>query len=373
MPDVGGARVVPAADGKQEKSNMYRSLFSQDSLEEEQAGEGLADRMQDEEDRLDYISRLRPFRGNADACSTWLDQDDSGNFDPDAGHDAASKQRTRQIGNASTVLNHSDKLTRQRETWKEILKHCRADHHKTCYGVVKLKVRTPAANPNLQIADHWPKEACLSRVVQEGHQYNSHDISLSNTITADRRFGVKTNDTAKEKPSLIGHPSWHGCWACFELGERCSIESGDPDRSYPCKYCKTTKDDCELVRPPQRKRTCFACKRKKGNRCSYVNDSTAEGPCQSCQQDGLPCFAPPAKDGLHRRIVLDELCGPDGKPKTSGKEQSDANSNSKQKKKATGSRGRTCDECREKGQECGMFSYDETGKLRCYGCGTIGL
>lgn len=91
----------------------------------------------------------------------------------------------------------------------------------------------------------------------------------------------------------LGHPAARGCRSCWEFSRECSL-LGKP-YVYPCQVCKVKRVDCELVIAPKWKRPCENCKSAKKS-CSYNHgDTDHSGPCKQCHTNGIDCVAGPTR------------------------------------------------------------------------------
>lgn len=106
----------------------------------------------------------------------------------------------------------------------------------------------------------------------------------------------------------LGHPAARGCKACVALGARCPLLA--EGAKYPCDVCIEDDIDCELVTEPAKKRRCELCLKKRIP-CSYVQkDSDHSLPCQHCSHNGLKCIAGPASGRTRTGPSLDQVFVP---------------------------------------------------------------
>ncbi|RJE20467.1 finger domain protein [Aspergillus sclerotialis] len=100
--------------------------------------------------------------------------------------------------------------------------------------------------------------------------------------------------TARSILSLdLGDPAARGCRSCWKFNHDCSLL--DRPLVYPCQVCKEDRVDCVLITPPLWKRPCENCKTRK-KPCSYSYADTDHSlPCNRCQVLGICCLAGPAK------------------------------------------------------------------------------
>ena len=127
-----------------------------------------------------------------------------------------------------------------------------------------------------------------------------------------RRCGLSDPANRAEDDDLhleditLGHPAYRGCKGCFEWGFRCPLL--DEGSRYPCAECAADYTECELIVDPAVKRTCEAC-RSRRQQCSYREkggDHTK--PCQQCATASRKCVAGPASGRTRTGPSLDQGC-----------------------------------------------------------------
>ena len=102
----------------------------------------------------------------------------------------------------------------------------------------------------------------------------------------------------------LGYPAYRGCKGCFEWGFHCPLL--DEGSRYPCAECAVDNADCELIVEPAVKRTCEGC-RSRRQQCSYREkggDHTK--PCQQCTNTSRKCVAGPASGRTRTGPSLDQ-------------------------------------------------------------------
>lgn len=135
-----------------------------------------------------------------------------------------------------------------------------------------------------------------------------HDSISDGTQTTDSRNskGIKPiiPDPAGLKIDLFGHPEARGCVQCRELQHPCTLV--DDNGTWPCFAClESGEDQCELIITPKHKLNCKECRRKK-LQCSYYDDgSDTSRPCLQCDEAGTVCIAGPAPKS-RKRISYDK-------------------------------------------------------------------
>ncbi|KAI9820749.1 MAG: hypothetical protein M1827_005119 [Pycnora praestabilis] len=121
--------------------------------------------------------------------------------------------------------------------------------------------------------------------------------------SGSRRFlrpSIKASGAAADNEKSIneltlGHPEARGCRACLELRQSCPLL--EEDSNYPCYFCVEDDCDCELIVPPVKRATCEGCRRRRIS-CSYNNGGDHSFPCERCQTLGQNCVAGPETGSL---------------------------------------------------------------------------
>ncbi|KAF2154325.1 hypothetical protein K461DRAFT_126877 [Myriangium duriaei CBS 260.36] len=309
-------------------------------------------------DQVDYISKLRHLNPtNISGESPWIDDDRSGNYNPEQPRLLRSNRifKDENVEERRHASQRRSKLEQKRSAEFEL---CCSSEHKYCKGVVMLKLPTVKwSQLRGEITSYWPQNACLERGNRLCHIFD--DVSNRNIITENLR-SQRGSATGQPRPfknpeaDPTGKPAFHGCWACFKDGiERCSIIRGG---RWPCDHCKAEGEECELIRPPVKKRRCGHCKRKKLH-CSYKDEPQSDQACQACQGSGLKCIAGPAKNGMPQRYSYDTLKAVE-REKASGR------------KHETNIDFKPCNPCRESGTRCTpiLSAEDHTNNPDNFSC-----
>ena len=110
-----------------------------------------------------------------------------------------------------------------------------------------------------------------------------------------------------------GHQQRRGCKSCFEAGDDdCSLI--EHTYVYPCTACTDAGVDCELIVPPEFKRVCVHCKKKRVA-CSYkVDGGRGVDACDCCKQSGLTCYAGPLRGTHSKRFQKTQSMNADAVP-----------------------------------------------------------
>ncbi|GAB7346100.1 hypothetical protein MBLNU457_4857t1 [Dothideomycetes sp. NU457] len=266
------------------------------------------------------IHKLRPRR-RTDVLfdAAWVDQDESGNYDPDASSELQPARRRRQSFRARCVGDEEEearKVARKAEKKRrrlEAKEACLRRDHIGCPGVVTFKVKSSKLKQLVSaINTNWPPGACDIKIPHLGKIY------LPDPGPDGERDRLAKKRTNKEdgRPDLTGHREARGCWGCFELGMKCSLISDFPQ--WPCETCAHDGHDCELITPPERKLPCEHCTSQKLT-CPYTYLQDHTEPCRPCQSAGVKCVAGPVENGIRLRVSYDrdwkEYPAPKPKPK----------------------------------------------------------
>ncbi|MCJ1384031.1 hypothetical protein MMC17_007146 [Xylographa soralifera] len=243
--------------------------------------------------------------------TTWLDQDNSGDFDPNFEHPSpktvivSKRQRPHYSGEESGRF----------ETKKPKLFSWQSGRHNGHSCPVTITLKSDRGAALLQylgtFPDHWPEPG----PADEQKEQNFTEVSLGSVKPQRLRQRNKipsdsaSLDAAQDDnlPSLaditLGHPAARGCKGCFEINSPCSLlQEGE---RYPCFDCREDNIDCELILPPPKKRQCESCRRRKIV-CSYrISDDHAK-PCQDCTKSGYNCVAGPFNGRTRTGPSLDQ-------------------------------------------------------------------
>ncbi|KAK4555482.1 hypothetical protein LTR86_007234 [Recurvomyces mirabilis] len=243
-----------------------------------------------------YLSKyeLRPQGriANSNFTSTWIDQDDTGNYDPNEEerqlrakrNQVRLKRRVDSVaGPSSEGGNDEDAESTSREPRNLVSKlpFTTASGRLARYSILNK----PPARHETEI-DHF----------STGYRLRSKATS-----TAEPKQSRNAEHGLPE--DLTGHPVARGCWACLEPGkDDCSLL--EYEHTYPCHGCLESGSECELIIPPITKRVCESCKRRRRT-CSYTYSDYHNEPCLDCADDGFHCVAGPTKDAIRSRIRYD--------------------------------------------------------------------
>ncbi|KAL9117240.1 MAG: hypothetical protein Q9187_006226 [Circinaria calcarea] len=236
--------------------------------------------------------------------TTWLDQDQSGDFDPTGKEPeppfSLTRKRERltfQLGDNQTGDSDSTPKKPKLNTWK-------AGRNRGLSCPITIKFESDGGRALLQkyddISDNWPEY----RYASGDRGPNFTELNLDSvqpqrlrarqqnqcTITSS----TSQSDFCCDHPAIteltLGHPAARGCKGCFEVGAPCTLlQEGF---SYPCFACQEDDLECELILPPAKKRPCESCRRRRIV-CSYRSDDDHSSPCKQCVNDRMKCVAGP--------------------------------------------------------------------------------
>jgi len=282
--------------------------------------------LDDEEDVFDFEPTphgydLRPgFRDATIRQTTWLDQDETGDYDP---HAKPSRKHAgkRREPHAASETAETRRLWNRQTRLEQAAARYNGDSYCFTFDVFSGKGKAIVE----KIADNWPT---VDWNVHDDTRLHNVDASNScddgddtlKQLGCKYRLRARTADQTGEKfdrPNLQGRPAARGCWSCYDLGmlddaeiahgrQCCSLVYDGS--TWPCIACAADDQECELITVPKMKNTCERCRRRKVN-CSYTRDSDHTGPCKECQIAGDHCVAGPSKAATHQRISLDRLIG----------------------------------------------------------------
>ena len=246
--------------------------------------------------------------------TTWLDQDNSGDFDPDCGHPPlktaiTTKRQRPHFGGEE--CGQSEMKKPRLFSW-QLGRH----HGHSCPITITLKSDRGATLLQYlsTFPDNWPEPG----PTDEHKKQNFTELSLS-AVKPQRlrqRNKIPSDSVSLDAPEddcllsladvTLGHPAARGCKGCFEINSSCSLlQEGE---RYPCFDCREDNIDCELILPPPKKRQCESCRRRKIV-CSYRVSDDHTNPCQDCAISGYNCIAGPFNGRTRSGPSLDQDLG----------------------------------------------------------------
>ena len=291
------------------------------------------------------------MRGGATA---WLDQDDSGTYDPKrkrATPDEQPQKKTKKQ-KRSPVLDENGIPQLRREAYKKV-----------GYSLmVTLTLESEKGVQYLRSIAPGPLESGSSRsssASSDSSADSDHDSGYGSFPKPRRRERHRQQPERLGAPSFradglrledltVGHPQRRGCKAWFEAGDDgCSL-IGDVS-GFPCEACRDASVECELILKPELKRVCERCKRMRRS-CSYrVDAGRGVDSCNLCEEEGVKCCAGPMKESSYARRF------------ERGERQSE-------KREAEGKERMwvACNQCRGAGKRCSNKGKTDWGP--CSGC-----
>ncbi|EMC95095.1 hypothetical protein BAUCODRAFT_25209 [Baudoinia panamericana UAMH 10762] len=229
--------------------------------------------------------------------STWIDEDETGDYDP--------SQERRQLKFQRSKVRFSSADDDQQLNAPFLNNEVSEAVDTICLPklVVRLNFLSVSGKATLQkTLSEPPAHSDLGHDdFCEGYRLRRRNVPGSPLY--DPSAQVAPSYGGSDLPQdLTGHPAARGCRACFDLSIRCPLL--DDERAWPCWTCQADDHDCELMIPPTVKQPCERCKSRRRN-CSYRWVSEHSGPCQHCADEGYNCLAGPADEGIRTRIRYD--------------------------------------------------------------------
>ncbi|KAL8636057.1 MAG: hypothetical protein Q9228_006510 [Teloschistes exilis] len=248
------------------------------------------------------------------------DDDQSGNFDPDA-LDATESQMyahlKRQREQHSPQKGDSEEVNERKH-------HPRTWRNGRLNGLslpIVLKLTSGTGRQLLACGtNNWPEpedELSPSTYEADGlqsiHEANARDPGRLPAPQILGRCGERNqNDNAdidEERVDTseitLGHPGAKGCIRCLQLRVPCSLlQEGS---KYPCQICVEDGCGCELIIQPLIKNACQGCRRREIS-CSYLKiGSDYTQPCRTCFAIDEKCIAGPGDGPI--RMSSDQPLG----------------------------------------------------------------
>lgn len=282
-------------------------------------------------------------------CTTWIDEDDTGDFDPSEELRAARLRRARLKLRVQGYKTPRVNATGEGNAVNE------ATLKATPTLLVKLSFSSESGKTRFEehVTISTVKSAAVPLLSENGYSLRTRDpgpvFGYNDSDTQDRIRQLLAPDLCREP---TGHPAARGCWGCIVIGQECSLL--EHELSWPCEACSETGEDCALVVPASRKRKCQRCKSHK-QVCSYTYSLNHGPACQQCQDEGYGCVAGPHEASLRIRVRYGEdACRPPAL----------RNKKSKVQKVPLVT---TCAECRAAGRSCSL-AMDQIQTHACQAC-----
>ena len=256
--------------------------------------------------RSKYDLRVAVREKNS-VITTYLDQDESGTFDPACKKPPESipiirKKRERKEPVDGLTPKKSKSNTWQGGRWAGrslsvvfnfTSEHARAALESFGSSFDNWPQRLPDSDTTYDSPADWPESHAPS--------YGLRDRSRCGPSDSAHATG---DDELRLEDITLGYPAYRGCKACFEWGFRCPLL--DEGSRYPCSECTAANADCELIAEPAVKRTCEACRTRR-QQCSYRDKGGDHAkPCQQCADTSRKCVAGPASGRTRTGPSLDQ-------------------------------------------------------------------
>lgn len=236
---------------------------------------------------------------NKNVPTTYLDKDQSGNYDP-----AEERQKKRK-----RLPNPCER--RRVERGPDVIPDKRYRRFKSSYtarlngGQLPFTISLTTAElitAAQSIPDNWPDYLNI-------YDDNSNDEAGPSSQNSRRRprdeddYVPLSDPLGEEEEGLLHHPAARGCRHCRGVDTRCPLL--DDGNAWPCAFCIKDNQDCELITPPIIKASCETCKSLK-LRCSFRDDKEGKqhAKCEHCGFLGLRCIAGTAEGYERQRIYL---------------------------------------------------------------------
>ncbi len=258
---------------------------------------------------------LRPAAREASkfVTITWIDQDESGTYDPDGKRSPSPLPNSRKRRQPYEHAEDGAPKRPKTSTWQ-------MGRFRGSQMIVTFKITTEhgiAWQKSVGVAhDNWPQP--LTSPSQTQSSGSSDDSSTDSTNRRLQPYAFRQRPrhgfleapvfNGCELPDLadvtLGHPAARGCKGCFAKREDCPLlQEGS---RYPCETCQDDDIDCELIIQPARKRACEACSKRRFV-CSYKEERSDHAqPCRECAKAGLKCVAGPLSGRTRTGPSLDQ-------------------------------------------------------------------
>ena len=306
---------------------------------------------------------------------TWIDNDLTETYDPNAKHDPylhPPKQILSKRPKTDRPFDYSEYKAKKPKlnTWQQ--GRLEGQRLPVTLSFISDQARTKLQGYGSSL-DNWPEGSFIlpngepdwegwwaSRgAVPESEFFydlsTSHYFRDRNLLASSKDYDA--NDLAVEDLSL-GHPEARGCKACFMLGHECPLLC---EGVYPCECCVEDDIECELILEPPKKARCNSCIKRRIV-CQFVTSPETRGPCKSCLDSSLECVAGPKGGRTRTGPCLD-------------KHVEESEYEAQYAFKATKKRGKpraSCIECASLGQYCTLTSSKTSRPPcdRCFASGT---
>lgn len=247
-------------------------------------------------------------RENNNVPITYLDQDESGTFDPACKKPPECIPINRKRRERRERINDGTPKKLKTNTWQGgrwmgrqlpvVLKFTSENVRAVLKAFGTSLDNWPERLPDPDSSDDsptdWPE-----------FQAQPYDLRERRRCDLSDPANAIGNDDLHLGDITLGYPAYRGCKGCFEWGFRCPLL--DEGSKYPCAECAAGNAECELIVEPAVKRTCEGC-RSRRQQCSYrVEGSDHTKPCQQCANASRrKCVAGPASGRTRTGPSLDQ-------------------------------------------------------------------
>lgn len=253
--------------------------------------------------------------------STWVDQDKSGDYDPDsktAQLEITPKRKREPLAALQDERGEAKLKKPKTNTYQFGRRHGQSFpftfKFESDAGRTLLKKLSQL--PDKQASQSESSDPSISWWSASGDSFDTNDTSQSFQPYSLRKQPRSQsgrpshhfdNSANQNVPGIeevtLGHPAARGCKGCLELGILCTLLK--EGYTYPCVDCVEDGIECELVLPPSKKRPCESCRRRKIV-CSYREGGNHSVPCQQCTDSTLKCIAGPLSGRTRTGPSLDQ-------------------------------------------------------------------
>lgn len=231
-----------------------------------------------------YDFRIQAREHNPEFATTWMDQDDSGNYED------------RQTQRDTTYDTHLRETIGKRKRENAMPDGQEAEDIPTLNIVLTMRSESTKLRFAKIVSEEPSPDEPMHVEKYGGHRLRRRDSAKVFNKTASFLSGL---DLAED---LLGHPYARGCQGCLKIGFHCSLL--DDEETWPCHHCADDNHDCTLITPPAVKNSCDRCRRLK-TPCSFRSIYDQGEACRECMDSGHRCYAGPAKDFIRPRIRAD--------------------------------------------------------------------
>lgn len=246
-------------------------------------------------------------RENNNVPITYLDQDESGTFDPACRKPPECMPINRKKRERRERIDDGTPKKLKTNTWQ-------GGRWMGRQLPVLLKIDSKNGRAALKdfgtSLDNWPEflpdpdSSDDSPTDWPEFQDQPYDLRERRRCDLSQPANAAGDDDLHLEDITLGYPAYRGCKGCFEWGFRCPLL--DEGSRYPCTECAADHAECELIVEPAVKRTCEGC-RSRRQQCSYRekgNDHTE--PCMQCANTSRKCVAGPASGRTRTGPSLDQ-------------------------------------------------------------------